>query len=61
MASRVVVVMFGITPAPAGSTRESYTSHNISQDHPRACGEHHTPIIPSPLPFGITPAPAGST
>ena len=34
----------GIIPADAGSTWLSYLFCNISQDHPRGCGEHQVPL-----------------
>ena len=31
-----------ITPAPAGTTRESRTMRSRRRDHPRACGDHYS-------------------
>ena len=36
----LLLTVFGITPAPAGSTESHVAYWDISKDHPRACGEH---------------------
>ena len=42
LASTVLLaILFGITPAYAGSTRHQKGCHYRSQDHPRVCGEHY--------------------
>ena len=38
--ARVPVVLHGIIPACAGSTRTSAPSSGTCRDHPRMCGEH---------------------
>ena len=38
----LVIKPFGITPAGAGKTSVSAVRENLSEDHPRRCGENQT-------------------
>ena len=38
--SKIIQMMFRITPAPAGNTLASVKANLTLQDHPRACGKH---------------------
>ena len=51
----------GIIPAHAGNTPSSRQCHPNSWDHPRACGEHLSPVGFDSVEEGIIPAHAGNT
>ena len=45
----------GLIPAPAGSTGGERRTHRSRWAHPRACGEHMQPMIPTPRGSGSSP------
>ncbi len=58
---RGAVVVYGIIPAYAGSTRLQHKRLRNSRDHPRVCGEHRSDSARYLTRRGIIPAYAGST
>ena len=51
----------GIIPAHAGNTKNLIDGVNVRRDHPRACGEHVSPVHHAAHRTGIIPAHAGNT
>ena len=49
-----------IIPAHAGNSRSSASSRSFSSDHPRACGELHSPRLNSTSPSGSSPRMRGT-
>ena len=55
VASVVVVVVVGITPAYAGKRRGGWLTSTLFQDHPRLCGEKLCPFSFARLFLGSPP------
>ena len=56
-----MLVVIGITPACAGSTKKSILNLSEIKDHPRMCGKYEVYGAVDLEIVGITPACAGST
>ena len=56
----VDVILVGIIPADAGSTRDHWCLVDRSQDHPRGCGEHSSSDVSPCAPIGSSPRMRGA-